>query len=531
MNTDKHATEEIRMNAAETQGSSKSLPALQQVNRNLGSVSMVQSNPTSALRASITPAPSRKGPDLRTTAAFKDIGPATLRTEPNNSRHNRGMIQGTVRKVMQEQAPIGAAPPPHDRGPAVVAKLPGALTQSPRSAVISKSAAESPLSAMMSDRAPRMPNKGPVASSLPPTQNLPRVALLPSQPPQTRPSHGPTQPVGLNPTREEQQPRNNIINNINLTSHEATTIRPQSLGTGSVSQQSLQEAYKPHTSIGCSRSRMPASAVKPRGPSLYPVSQPHFLKTEGLINQQQGSASSARVSGRLQAAPSLRARVSGGIEVTPHMRARVVSRAADPNMLRRDLPGRQIDDAGISQPGVRVKSSNFPLQSRNISSQSPTEGMTGMTATSLPLHMNSLSDSRLRGNVHPSGSGHQSTYHPVHHHLPTRSITSQLNNTRTRPIEPSTLSHPDPSKNYSEMNSQGRFSKRNPIKNHSIKSNLVKPDSDLTEPKSDLIQTESKTNQPESDPIQVESKTNQPGSDPVQLESKTDQHESEHVQQ
>lgn len=465
------------MNPAATQGSSKSLPGLQQVNHNLDNVPRAQNNPTSALHTSITSTPNQKGPDLKTTATFKNIGPATLLKEPGNDRHSTGMIQRTIGKAIQEQTPINTTPPPHNQKPAIMAKLPEALTQSSHSAETSKSATKSPLSAILPDRKPQIPNKSPVTSFLSPTQNPSRVTLLPNQPPHIKPSHDPTQPIGLNPTREKQQPHNSIINNINLTPHVATTIRPQSLGTSSVSQQSLHEAYKPHTSNGYLKSRMPATAVKPRGPSLGLVSQPHVPKTEGLINQQQGSALLARVSGRLEAALPLRAQVSGGIEITPHMRARVVPWAADPNVLRRDLPGRQTHNVGISQPGVRVKTSNIPLQSRNISSQSPTGGMTGLTTTSSPLHMNSLSDSSLRDDVHPSGSGHQILYHRVHHHLPTRPITSQIGNARTRPIEPNAFLHPDPSKEFSGLNSQGRSSERDPIKIHSAKPGLVKPDS------------------------------------------------------
>ena len=100
-----------------------------------------------------------------------------------------------------------------------------------------------------------------------------------------RPSHGLTPPAGRKLTREDRQYGTKTINNINMTPHETTTIRPQNPDTSSVTQQALRETYKPNTSIGYFNSRMPATAVNSRGPSLDPVSQPRVSKSTDLINQ------------------------------------------------------------------------------------------------------------------------------------------------------------------------------------------------------------------------------------------------------
>ena len=179
-------------------------------------------------------------------------------------------------------------------------------------------------------------------------------------------------------------------------------------------------------------------------------------------------------------------------------------------MLRDDLP-----DFQTYAVDPRVKSLNIPLQSRDIYSQSPAREMTGMTTTSLPIHKTSLPGNGLRGDLHPSRSGDQSTQPPVHH-LPGQPIMPQIGNELTRPIERITPLHPDPSNEFPEINSQGRSQERDPIKIDSVKPELVKTNSHVVEPGSNPVQTKFKPIQPRSEPLQPRSDPMHPESSPIQ---------------
>ena len=468
VDTDIKGTEETRTSSAATTGSSKLLPRSQHEDGNSGGVPMVQSNLASTPRAPGASAPSRQGPKLRTAAASKELGAAALPMEPNEGRQNKRMIQRTVGKSLEEQVLVSAAPPPSNEGPAAVARPSEALSQSPRSAMVSRDAAESLLSAMMPDRAPRILSKAPVINFPCPTQNTSRDASLPSQRRRVGPSHGLVQPVGLRPPKEDHQLHDMVRDDMHPTPRKATAVGPRSLSTSPGGQQSIREAHQSRAIINDADdlTSRKSTTVRYQSLSLGPVGQPRVPRTEGLVIQRQEPTPVARVSGRIGGAPHLRARI--GPSVTGN---------GDPsnlNMLRRDVPGCQLRGGGVSRPDVRFRSPNVPFQSRNMSFQGPTRGMAGMTTTSIPSHMSSLPDSTLRRNVHPSPFGNQSTYPPIHHH-PNQPIATQIGNEQTRPTERNKSSYPSPSKESSRINPPRKFIEPDLIKIYPIESGPTEP--------------------------------------------------------